>query len=115
MILPKKDRRMSVYTCRIHTFLVGVVLASALTSAGCQRFGIGYTHIGELVGSPQKFADQEVRIQGKVTRVFKLPLVAIRLYSVRDETGEIVVRSEREPPLAGATTHVKGLHSQKCN
>lgn len=41
--------------------------------------------------------------------MLKLPFVATKLYSVRDESGEINVRTAREAPLAGSEVRVKGV------
>jgi hypothetical protein len=87
---------------------VATLVVLLATLLGCQQLGFRYTSIGALSSSPQMYTDRQVRIQGRVTDVLKLPFLSTRLYSVKDETGEIVVRTEREPPLPGSVVRVKG-------
>jgi hypothetical protein len=71
--------------------------------------GIGFTKIGDILANPQRYAEQEIRIQGKVVNVLKIPFIATKLYSVQDGSGEINVPTGRDVPLAGAEVRVKGV------
>src|ERR1700687_25642 len=84
-------------------------VAAAILLVACDRLGLGFTKIGELLAKPQQFAGQEVRISGTASHPIKLPFVSLRIYSVRDATGEILVRCEGEPPPDGTTVRVKGV------
>jgi hypothetical protein len=45
-----------------------------------------------------------------VASVLKLPFVATKVYSIRDDSGEINVRTDREAPMVGETeVRVKGV------
>ena len=70
-----------------------VALAGVLCSMlfGCSFLGIGITNIGEIVGNPSRFDGMEVRVKGKVVDVNKVPLIDLRMYTLRDDTGEITV------------------------
>lgn len=96
---------------KIVSRLVAVgTLLTALLLPGCSQLGIGFTKIGELLANPQKYSAQEVRVRGRVTNVLKLPFVATKIYSIRDDSGEINVRTDREAPLVGAAdVRVKGV------
>jgi hypothetical protein len=69
---------------------------TVLFLASCSQLGMGFTKIGDLLVNPQKYSGQEVHARGRVTKVFKLPFVATKIYSIRDDSGEINVRTERE-------------------
>jgi hypothetical protein len=85
-------------------------LLTVLLLPSCTQFGIGFTKIGDLLANPQKYSAQEVRVRGRVTNVLKLPFVATKIYSIRDDSGEINVRTDREAPIVGATeVRVKGV------
>ena len=85
-------------------------MSTALLLPGCSQLGIGFTKIGELLANPRRYSAQEVRVRGRVTNVLKLPFVATKIYSIRDDSGEINVRTDREAPLVGvAEVHVKGV------
>ena len=85
-------------------------LLTALLVPSCSQLGIGFTKIGDLLANPHKYSAQEVRVRGRVTNVLKLPFVATKIYSIRDDSGEINVRTDREAPLVEATeVRVKGV------
>lgn len=88
---------------------LGIVL-TVLLLPSCSQLGIGFTKIGDLLANPQKYSTKEVRIRGRVTNVLKLPFVETKIYSIRDDSGEISVRTERKAPMAGETeVRVKGV------
>jgi hypothetical protein len=79
------------------TYLAGLLCAMLV---GCSALGIGITKIGDIVGNPSRFDGTEVRVRGKVVDVSKLPVVDLKLYTLRDDTGEItVVAGESLPAL----------------
>jgi hypothetical protein len=89
--------------------VLGALLA-VLFLAGCSQLGVGFTKIGDLLANPQKYSGQEVRVRGRVTNVIKLPFVATKIYSIRDDSGEINVRTDHDAPMVGPTeVHVKGV------
>jgi hypothetical protein len=87
----------------------GAVLLALLMYAGCAQLGIGFTKIGDLIAAPERYAGKEVRVQGKVTNILKIPFVATKIYSIQDDTGEINVRTQVEVPLAGSVVRIKGV------
>jgi len=87
---------------------VACLLVLMATLLACNQLGLSYTAIHDLTSNPERFGDRDVSIQGKVTNVVKLPFLETKLYSVKDETGEIVVITDHDPPLAGAIARVEG-------
>ncbi|MCX6907348.1 MAG: hypothetical protein NTY01_04820 [Verrucomicrobia bacterium] len=69
----------------------------------------GFTRIEGLVREPARYANREVKIQGSVTKVAKVPMVETKIYWVRDNTEDISVRPTAEPPLAGSDVRVRGM------
>ncbi len=60
----------------------------------------GYTPIGEIVSSPGRFDGREIKVRGEVTQITKLPLIELKSYTLRDDSGEILVLTEETlPPL----------------
>ena len=86
--------------------MAALLVVLALTPS-CDRVGIGFVKIGDLLSKPQEYSG-EVRVRGKVSNAIKIPFVVIALYAVNDGTGEIVVRSEKGVPLSGGQIKVKG-------
>ena len=91
------------------TRFLGLAVFGFMVIAGCGRLGIGFARIADVIASPQRFTDKEILIQGTVRSALKIPFVSVRLYSVDDGTGEINVRTDKEPPLAGSKVHVRGM------
>jgi len=83
-------------------------LALAVALVGCGLFGLSETKIADLKGNPSAYSGRDIRIHGTVTNAIKLPFVSTRLYSVRDETGEINVVTEGAVPSPGADVDVVG-------
>ncbi|ALC18181.1 hypothetical protein DSOUD_3465 [Desulfuromonas soudanensis] len=67
----------------------------------------GYTPIGEINRSPGRFEGKEIRVRGTVTNLNKLPFLEIKIYTLRDETGEIAVFTESTLPAMGETIVIK--------
>ncbi len=87
-------------------FVMGLLMGLLLP--GCNKIGIGFTKIGDILAKPEKFSKQEIRIRGKVTNVLKIPFVATKIYSVQDDSGEINIRTIREAPMVGTEVRIKG-------
>ena len=71
------------------------------------RYLSPYVPIRDLASTPEKFADKDVRISGKVTGVLSLP-IGPKFYYVQDATGEIQVRTDQTAPFQGEIVHVQG-------
>ncbi len=75
---------------------------------GCDALDVGYTKIGEVTRKPSLFDGKEIKIRGKVVDVLKLPLVETKFYTVKDETGELLIVTATAPPGMGAEVRVRG-------
>src|ERR1035438_6705926 len=93
----------------IHSLLVLGSLLTLLLLPGCSQIGIGFTRIGDLLANPQKYSAREGRFRARVTNVLQLPFVATKIYSIRDDSGEINVRTDREAPMVGVEVRIKGV------
>jgi hypothetical protein len=78
-----------------------------LTLAGCDYLPFGYTPIGEIVSSPGRFEGEPVKVRGEVVAVTKVPLIELKSYTLRDETGEILVLTDENLPTLNKTIAVK--------
>jgi hypothetical protein len=64
------------------------------------------TPIGKILENPRDYEDKTVTISGEVTEVFSL--LIIKYFTVKDDTGEIVVITEKPLPKPGTKMKVKG-------
>lgn len=85
-------------------FLAGICCAALVA---CSALGIGITRIGDIVANPARFDGTEVKVKGKVVDVNKLPIVDLRVYTLRDDTGEIAVVAAGNLPALNSTGVVK--------
>lgn len=89
---------------QLKIYLAGALCAMLL---GCSYLGVGITDIGDIVGNPSRFEGTEVRVKGKVVDVNKVPIIDLRLYTLRDATGEITVIAGDTLPALNSTAVVK--------
>lgn len=83
------------------------LLLLCVALAACSELGIGVTHIGDIVANPSRFDNAEVRVKGKVVNVNKVPLLGTRLYTLRDDSGEITVVAGDALPALDSTVVVR--------
>lgn len=84
------------------------VAVSALL-AGCTALPFGYTPIGDIVAAPAQYEGKEVRLRGTVTGAIQVPVIELRGYTLRDDTGEISVLTQRNVPAAQEKVAVSGV------
>lgn len=90
--------------CSLAAILAVVLLA------GCAARQV---RIAELKDQPTKYNDKSVRVTGRVTNSFGIPLVPFQVYNVDDGTGEIAVVSRSgRAPATGTRIEVKGKVSE---
>lgn len=73
------------------TLRATLIVTFCAAAAACNALGIGVTPLGDIVANPSRFDNAEVRVKGKVVDVNKVPLVGLRLYTLRDASGEMTV------------------------
>ena len=90
-------------------FSLAAILAVVLFAGRAAR----QVQIAELKDQPTKYNDKSVRVTGRVTNSFGIPLVPFQVYNVDDGTGEIAVVSRSgRAPATGTRIEVKGKVSE---
>ncbi len=74
--------------------------------AACSALGIGITPIGDILGNPSRFDNQDVKVKGKVVNVNKVPLIGTKIYTLKDDTGEVTVVAAENANLPAADSVV---------
>jgi len=64
------------------------------------------TQINKILTNPRDYADKKVTISGTVTDTFSF--VVVKYFTVRDDTGEMTVVSQKPLPEKGSTVKVTG-------
>lgn len=81
------------------------VLVPALLLAACA----GYTRIGDIVAAPGQFEGKEVQLKGTVTGTLQVPVIELRGYTLRDDTGEIAVVTTENVPAPQQAVAMSGI------
>jgi len=90
-------------------FLKSVVfLLWIAVMAGCDYAPWGYTDIGEITKAPAGFEGRQIKIKGTVTDTLKVPLTNVKVYKLKDGTGEISIFASSDLPAQNGTVAVKG-------
>lgn len=84
-------------------FLYALFVVLALSLVQC---GLGTTKIGDIKNNPRDYVE-EVTVSGTVTQTFSL--LVIKYFTLRDNTGEITVVTERPLPREGQRLKVQGV------
>jgi hypothetical protein len=110
MAMQKRDGRHQLRAgATMRRTSLAAILAVVLF-AGCAARQV---RIVELKDQPTKYNDKSVRVTGRVTNSFGIPLVPFQVYNVDDGTGEIAVVSRSgRAPATGTRIEVTGKVSE---
>ncbi len=72
----------------------------------CQCSELVSTKIADIRNNPRHYAGKEVTVSGEVTET--VSLVVVKYFTLRDNTGEITVVTERALPKEGERLKVRG-------
>ena len=90
---------MKFFTLAVSVLMVTVALG------GCDYVGV--TPIKEIVAAPANFDGKEVKLRGVVKDATRIPLVNIKSYVLKDDSGEITIHTEADLPKMNAKISVK--------
>ncbi|HET7061847.1 MAG TPA: hypothetical protein VFI43_06685 [Nitrosospira sp.] len=79
-------------------------LASALVFSGC---GINATPVGDIAKSPANFDGKEVTLHGTAKDQTRIPLIDMKSYVLKDNSGEIMILTNGDLPKADEKLTVK--------
>jgi hypothetical protein len=86
------------------------LLLPGLLLSGCNT-PFRATPVGDLLKAPGTYDGKPVKVVGQVTSVVKLPFVAARFFTLKDDTGEIMIVTYDETPVQNSTTTATGVFS----
>jgi hypothetical protein len=82
----------------------GMVLTAGIMLGGC---GINATPIRDVTASPANFDGKEVTLHGIAKEATRIPLINMKSYVLKDDTGEIMVLTEGDLPKANEKLTVR--------
>jgi hypothetical protein len=86
----------------------GLLFGLVLSLAGCEYLPFGFTPIAQILQQPSDFEGRVVKLHGTVVDVNKIPFLEIQLYTLRDESGEMVIIQPKTLPRLGETLAIRG-------
>ncbi len=95
----------------VRRLLATLALSAAIGFTGCDKIPLGADHIGDLLENPTAYQGKTVKVAGVVTNAVQVPFVGTRLYTVRDNTGEIAVVTYGDLPPVGQKVVARGMFS----
>lgn len=84
---------------------MSVLVSASVLLAGCA----GYTRIGDIVSAPGQFEGKEVQLKGTVTGALQVPVIELKGYTLRDDTGEIAVLTKENVPAPQQAVALTGV------
>lgn len=100
---PSLRHRVTASPSKGRNSVVGSLLF-VLALAGCDYFG--YTPIKDIAAVPGQFEGKEVKIKGKVSS--PVQVFSVRMFTLKDDTGEITVSTSGALPAPGTEVVLKG-------
>ena len=85
---------------------IAVLLVISLP--GCDQLPFGYTELRAIAENPAQFEGKEVKVRGTVVDVVKLPILEIRVFVLKDETGQMPVQTTNAVPALNQEVMLKG-------
>lgn len=86
-------------------FILPVLIAAVVALGGWGSIGI--TPINEVIESPANFDGKEVVLRGVAKDITRIPLVNLRSYVLKDDSGEITILTEADLPKMNEEISVK--------
>ncbi len=91
-------------TRRVWIFLLLMLI---LLFIGCESLGRVFdVPIKELIENPRQYEKRNVTISGYVAEVYSI--IVLKAYVISDDTGQIIVVTERILPKQGSKVRIKG-------
>ena len=87
---------------------VGIIVA-AIWLSGCDALPFGVTPIKEITAAPAGFEGREVKLKGTVASITRVPLLDLKTYTLRDDSGEITVTTQGALPAVNEALGLRGI------
>jgi len=75
--------------------------------AACDYLPFGFTPIGDILQNPGSFEGKTIKVKGEVTEVIQLPMFEYKSFTLRDDSGEILVMTAGPLPPLHQKTAIK--------
>lgn len=85
-----------------------LLIGFAALSLGCSRADYSIATVDQLVNYAQESEGMQVKLIGKVVEQMKLPLINVNWYWLADETGKVLVYTDKPMPAKGEYIMVVG-------
>lgn len=87
-------------------FIVAAILFLMICAGGALYWYRLPTPIGKIISDPRDYESKEIRIEGVVTD--RVSLAVVRYFSLKDDSGEIIIITDRSLPNIDEHLRVSG-------
>lgn len=87
--------------------LLVVLLAATLT--GCDYVSYGATELQEIQTNAARMEQQEVKVIGTVKGTSEFPFIDLKMFILKDQSGEMLVITDQALPAEGEKVALKGV------
>jgi hypothetical protein len=88
-------------------FLTMIMLTGVLLLTVHQVCASEITPINDIITSPADFDGMEVKLKGVASDITRIPLLYLKSYVLKDDSGEITILTEAELPKSGEEIIIK--------
>jgi hypothetical protein len=88
-------------------FMTMIVLTGTLVLASHQVNASEITPINDIIASPADFDGKEIKLKGVASDITRIPLLYLKSYVLKDNSGEITILTEAELPKSGEEIMIK--------
>ncbi len=85
---------------------VGLIMIALLT--GCDYFSYGATTIADIQTHAAQMEQKEVKVIGTVKGTSEFPFINMKMYILKDDSGEILITTDGPLPKEGEKISLKG-------
>lgn len=86
-----------------------LLVVSALALSACAYVPFGFTPIKDIVNHPTQYENKQVKVQGTVSEVTKLPFLNTAFYTLTEDHAQITVTAKTTAPATNTHVIVVGI------
>lgn len=82
-------------------FLAMTIFSGMLVLTALQTNATEITRISDIIASPANFDGKEVKLKGVASDITRIPLLYLKSYVLKDDSGEITILTRADLPKTG--------------
>lgn len=92
---------MNLQGIEMKKFLAMTIFSGTLVLTALQTNATEITRISDIIASPANFDGKEVKLKGVASDITRIPLLYLKSYVLKDDSGEITILTRANLPKTG--------------